>query len=345
MNKIKILIALFISAIFMWSCSTDVEVNGEWKDIPIVYCILDASAPYQYVKVNKSFLGNLPASQMAAIADSLFYQNVDVVINEYNVNNSLISTYVFEKVDTISKPEGYFGNQKNSIWIKQMNLNPDNKYELVINIDNGNHIVRSETKLVKGIYMTTPSVFAPTIDIVRYNGDFEYKYNNGTGGKVFQMTIAFNYFEVDANGDTSDVKTIVWPQNVEYRTNLNPVEVTGKFSILAFYNLINNKLGKPQAGVKRFVKMPESIEFRLAAADENYATYMEITAPSSGIVQEKPSFTNLEGGYGLFASRFNLVMSKKFGVRTLDSLSRGIYTKDLGFANPYDQYYQNYSGN
>ncbi len=342
MNKIKFLLPIFIIYfLLIESCSTDVDINGEWKDIPVVYCILDASTEYQYVIVNKSFLGDLPASQMAAVSDSLFYDHVEVVINEYNENNSLVGTYVFEQVDTIVKPEGYFGNERNSIWAKQMNLNPDYKYELVVNIDNGKHIVKSVANLVKGMYITSPSQFAPSIDIVNYTSDYEYKYNNGENGKIFQMAIVFNYFEVSPEGDTSQVKSIVWPQAVEYRTNINPTEVIGKFSVLAFYNLITSKIGEPDSGVKRFVKMPGSIEFRLAGADENYATYMEITAPSSGIVQEKPSFTNLEGGYGLFASRFNVKMTKKLGTRTLDSLHRGIYTKNLGFVSPYDVYYQN----
>ena len=339
MKKIKLLFSVILAVFIFTACSTDVEVNGEWKDIPIVYCILDASSPIQYVKVNKSFLGNIPASQMAAISDSLFYNKVEVVLNEYNPNNVKIASYTFDQVDTIPKPAGYFGNERNTLWVKQINLNLDNSYELVVTIDDGKHIVKSRTNLVKGMYITAPSPFAPSVDIVRYASDFEYKYNNGTNGKAFQMTIAFNYFEVNAQGDTSEVKTIVWPQNKEYRTTTSPTEVNGKFSILAFYNLISSKLGEPQPGVKRFVKMPESIEFRLAAADENYVTYMEITAPSSGIVQEKPSFTNLDGGYGLFASRYNVVLTKKLGTRTLDSLSRGIYTKNLGFANAYDQYY------
>ncbi len=67
---------------------------------------------------------------------------------------------------------------------------------------------------------------------------------------------------------------------------------------------------------------------------------MDVTSPSSGIVQEKPSFTNLIGGYGLFASRFNTTVTKPLGGRTLDSISNGIYTQNLGFVGRYDNYYQ-----
>ena len=75
MKRFKIILSLIsFFLLFIFSCSTDVNVNGEWDDIPIVYCVLDQSAEYQYVKVNKSFLGNKPASEMAQHSDSLFYK-------------------------------------------------------------------------------------------------------------------------------------------------------------------------------------------------------------------------------------------------------------------------------
>ena len=55
------------------ACKSDFEVNDKWEDSPAIYCVLDTSQSMQYVKVNKSFLGNLPASEMASVSDSLFY--------------------------------------------------------------------------------------------------------------------------------------------------------------------------------------------------------------------------------------------------------------------------------
>jgi len=220
-----------------------------------------------------------------------------------------------------------------------MNFSDEAKYELVVSINNGQHTVTGEATLIDGISLLKPSSLQPQIDLRNYQGDSEYRYDNGSNGKVFQMTIVFNYLEV-VDGDTAENYTsIVWNQNKEYRTTAGATEVIGKFSVLAFYNLLISNISPAEEGMVRLAKMPESIEYRLVAADENYATYMEVTSPSNGLVQEKPSFTNLQGGYGLFASRFNVRLAKPLSGSTLDTLSRGIYTKDLGFADRYDPYY------
>ncbi|MDD3740968.1 MAG: hypothetical protein PHH30_06970 [Bacteroidales bacterium] len=337
MNNIS-LIFLALILVFLSSCSTDVDVNGEWDDIPIVYCVLDHSSQFQYVKVNKSFLGPVPASVMAQVSDSLFYENVSVEVKEF-INNNQTRSWTFNPVDTIDKPDGYFSSDKNTIWVAHMSFTENATYELNVNINDGEHIIKGETQLIDGIYLIKPSLLQPQVEIHNYNGDSEYKYNNGTNGKVFQMTIVFNYIEI-IDGDTSDnYISINWPQGKEYRSTSTASDVSGKFSVLAFYNLLASSIPPAEPNVKRLVKMPNSIEFKLAAADENYTTYMEVTAPSNGLVQDKPSFTNLSEGYGLFASRYNISLTKPLSGRSLDSINRGIYTKDLGFADRYDHYY------
>lgn len=334
----KIFFPIFsIITIFLSSCSTDVDINGKWKDIPVIYCILDQSQEYQYVKVNKSFLGKAAASEMAQITDSLFYKKVDVVIEEWQ-NNSKINSYVFTPVDTIPKVPGYFGNSKNTIWVCKMNLNNSSSYKLHVNIDDGKHIASSETKLVDGIRIVRPSAYLPSVDIFSYNNDWEFEYSNGNNGKIFQMAIVFNYIEVYPNGDTID-KHLTWKLNKQYRTTIAATDIKNRFSVLAFYAYLSNNIPKSDGNIIRLVKMPNSIEFRLTAADENYNTFMEVTAPSSGLVQENASYTNIQNGYGIFAARYTSISKKKFGTRTLDSIHRGIYTRELGFVDPFNNYY------
>ncbi len=339
MNYISLIFLFIISVFTFTSCSTDIDVNGQYADIPIVYCVLDQSADVQYVKVNKTFLGPLPASQMAQVSDSLFYENVSVRLVEYK-NNNVTRTWYFNEVDTISKPDGYFANDKNIIYVGTPELNSEAEYKIEVYINNGQHFVTGETKLIDDVRITIPNRNVPYVDVVNYTGDFPYKYYNGTNGKIFQMLISFNYLEVVGNDTTEQMITIPWYQGKEYRQNPSPTEVQGKFSVLAFYNLLSANIEPAGDNVVRLVKMPNSIEFSLVAADENYSTYMDVTSPSQGIVQEKPSFTNLIGGYGLFASRFNTSVVKPLGGKTLDSISKGIYTSDLGFVDRYDIYYQ-----
>jgi hypothetical protein len=62
-------------------------------------------------------------------------------------------------------------------------------------------------------------------------------------------------------------------------------------------------------------------------------TYMEVTEPSLSLVQERPPFTNIVNGIGLFSSRFSKKQNDTLWVNqiTKDELKVNPHTKNLGF--------------
>jgi hypothetical protein len=73
----------------------------------------------------------------------------------------------------------------------------------------------------------------------------------------------------------------------------------------------------------------------LVSASDDLYTFIQVNAPSTGLIQEKPEFTNISNGLGIFSSRFNKPpYSKALSTGTggtLDSLACGRYTKTLKF--------------
>lgn len=343
-NKKNTCLALIAGfAFILASCSTDLDINAEWEDIPVVYCVLDQSMPYQYVKVNKTFLGEQPASVMAQYSDSLYYDKVEVLLHEFtgpDHNPSKIRTVQFDEVDTIPKDPGFFASERNLVYISDINLDETYKYQLEVIIDDGRkHVLSEITELISGAFISVPGPALQILFLSNYNASPDYKYYTGTSSKVFQMKLCFNYIEVSENDTT--YHTIEWPQAIDIRNNTSEnIEVAKKYDITAFYQLLINNIDPPSENIKRYVKMPDSFEFNLAMANEDYRTYMELSAPSHGIIQEKPSYTNLSDGYGLFAAKYNTQKVLKLGISTLDSIHRGIYTNHLGFESPFSQYYQ-----
>ena len=98
MRKIAI---LFITTIFLWSCETEFEVNAPWKDVSIVYGLLEANKDTQYVKIYRAFLGEKDALMMASHPDSIYYNTdeISLLINEYTASGNLNNTIVLK--DTI----------------------------------------------------------------------------------------------------------------------------------------------------------------------------------------------------------------------------------------------------
>lgn len=332
------------------ACNSDFDVNDKWEEAPVVFCVLDKEQSMQYVKVNKSFLGNVPASEMASVSDSLFY-DCDVQVKLYRKQgNTVLKKWDFHPVDSIPKESGYFASDRNTIWVGKPELTEGFTYELEVNIDNGRIIAKGETQLVDGSRIITPDERAPKVELARYSNDFSIKYTPGENANLQETNVYFNYLEIMNNGDTVP-KSIRIYNNQAYKTSVNTyTAVELAFSVASFYSSLAAQINADdETVVKRLVNMPDCLSFAVSSGDENLYTYMQVTKPASGIAQDRPIFTNvyidkeskLTGGkaYGLVASRCTKYRSKALGSETLDSISRGIHTKDLKFPPWTDNYY------
>lgn len=347
MKKITIL-SFFAALILMVSCQDDMDINANWESIPVVYCLLNQNETVHYVKVNKAFLGETSASEMAQVSDSLFYNDAEVwidVVIRTSVSDDFVRKLEFVAVDTIDKPEGYFANDRNTLYAYKGDISAANSsgvvytYLLNVNIPSANLTCKSEVELVDGATIIDPAVNRQIALTHWSNGSVEMTYRTGDNGSLYQMVFDFYYIEVDeATGDTT------WnidPIRIEMSSDNNDsegVEIKKEFTVKQFYQIIHDNIPVKE-GVKRLVRYPESVEFTLYVADDNFEIYSEASSPSSGIVQEKPSFTNIENGVGLFAARFDSSVKNKITASSLDSLSRGVFTKDLNFVTKNDMYY------
>jgi hypothetical protein len=77
-------------------------------------------------------------------------------------------------------------------------------------------------------------------------------------------------------------------------------------------------------------------------ANEELATYLEINSPVTGVIQERPEYTNINGGLGLFASRSSQgVYGMGLKSTTFKFFESDSATSLLNFcsANPFSEFY------
>jgi len=55
------------------------------------------------------------------------------------------------------------------------------------------------------------------------------------------------------------------------------------------------------------VRYFNSIDMLMTVGSEDLETYINVNKPITGIVQERPQFTNINNGIGLFSSRFTKI--------------------------------------
>ena len=77
----KLLSIAALGSILMFSsCETDIDVNADYQDITVVYGLVNPNDTNHYIKINKAFLGEGSALDLAADANNFnyecYYQNV-----------------------------------------------------------------------------------------------------------------------------------------------------------------------------------------------------------------------------------------------------------------------------
>ncbi len=77
-------LSLLTLVMLLNACSTDVDLYADYKNITVVYGLLDSDKDTNYVKINKAFLGPGNALEIAMIEDSCNYPyKLDAKIVEY----------------------------------------------------------------------------------------------------------------------------------------------------------------------------------------------------------------------------------------------------------------------
>jgi len=117
-----------------FSCSNELDINGEIEERTIVYGLLDAGDSVQYIRIEKSFLQNdVSGLVLATDPSNLYYPDSSLVaiIDEWK-NEIFIKRYELQKVDGdtlgLPKNEGAFASSPNILYRLCGTLDVDAEY-------------------------------------------------------------------------------------------------------------------------------------------------------------------------------------------------------------------------
>lgn len=318
------------------ACSTDLDVVGDHKETMIVYGLLDQSQSKQYIKINKAFLGEGNALLYAQIKDSVqFVSSLNVVLRRIKNGVQQGADIPLTPDNTISKNSGVFyaPDQANAIYSTTTTLFSDSEYKLAIkNNDTGNE-VSAQTSLVNDFAFTAPfagSTYFGFVNATNPNQTFTVEWNSAKNAKLYQLTIRLNYIDSTITGNIT--KYLDWVHPTQKSERLDGSEkISNIFRAKDFLEYIGNQLAPyPDLIARRAI----NVDLRVSAAGDDLNTFIEVNAPSTGIIQQKPEFTNITNGLGVFSARYNKApFTRPLYFVTRDTLACGQYTKDLKFVN------------
>ncbi|HOW25202.1 MAG TPA: hypothetical protein PK711_05980 [Bacteroidales bacterium] len=309
MKKVGIIILL---ALGLASCSTDVDLIGDYEDITVVYGLLNQNDSISYLKINKAFLGEGNALIMAQEPDSSSYLNNLSVIMEAWKNGILEQTFTFDTTTIYNKEVGTFYYPEQVLYrcVTSNKLDDESLYRLVITNELTGKIITASTPLVSDFPILKPIVnnpVKPTIHFPDNDNPKDLEWLSAKYGKLYNAIMRFHYKETFSSvTDTlyKYVETAYSPKKSE--TLEGGEEMLIQFANNSFYKLLEQNVPyEPAKEATVEARYAISVEYIFSVAGDDFNTFMEVNDPSSSIVQERPEYTNVENGIGIFSSRYN----------------------------------------
>ncbi|OIP00474.1 MAG: hypothetical protein AUJ98_08000 [Bacteroidetes bacterium CG2_30_33_31] len=322
---------LIIVSNMLWACNNKVDINSDYRDIAIVYGLLDPSEKQHFIKLTKAFQadGNVYIAASDGTISQYDPKDIKMWIDEYS-NGNFIRTISLDTVLVINKDSGAFYHPNQIVYATPLNtiLNANNEYRLQIENKSTGKTINGQTNIIHDFNVNKPNSNQKYVGLTSSLPQ-TVEWSSAVNGLLYQLNIRFFYTEVDGNGNKS-VHHVELPFGTEKsNSTLGGEKMVLEFYGETFYQNMAAKVSLPSAGMKRYA---DSLYYIFTVADENFSIYMDLNKPSTGIVSERPSYTNIENGIGIFAGRYNKKRTfLGLSPSSIDTLISGQYTNQLGF--------------
>lgn len=364
--KFKILLALSLCATFFMhsGCSNEVEVIGIWKDIPVVYGVLNLKDSVHYVRIERAYLPpNQSALEVAQIPDSIYFDtaDIDVTLDYIFQGDTLAWATPIERVELsaegIIREPGIFAHSPSYAY----KIIGGTSLPLILTIKN-KKTGKTYTSSVEGVsavasnatLFTSPAYFLTPFKPVQWRrisqqGDTVYgaltvELTKGFAA-IYDYNFRFHYteYEIDGQGNpivgTEKAKSLEWRAASDFipaLANQTKQVVEGE----AFYLFLKRSLSDVTGTNIR--RCPGHLEVYVDGASTSLKDYIVARQANEGFVgglYPADPYSNIEGGYGVFARADRLERKDRPGdprlmrmsQLTYDYLSEGPHTSHLGF--------------
>ncbi len=308
MKKVSLLLLTLVSLVLFNRCSTDVDINASYQQITVVYGLLDPLEDTTFLKITKAFLGPANALVMAQVPDSSeFIEKLDVSIWEENTPENI---FRFDTITITNKDTGIFYNPNQIIYYSALKPEVDKKYMLRILYKDIEITSEAFTFNFSMFDITTPG-FAKKIRIDNTTDPKAIIWNRKDQAPRYDVVIRFHFKEIHEGYADTVYRFFDWQRDKQ--KSLVGLEVESYYTGNTFYTALDTYVAYADAAQEDKVtdRYTSTIEFIVEAGGTELNTYMEVTEPSSSIIQDRPEYTNINNGIGIFSSRTKAIKPKK----------------------------------
>ncbi len=346
-----------IAAGLLAACSTDLDINAEYEEITIVYGLLNPRDSVHLVKINKAFLGEGNAYDMALVADSNEYSGEAIelaVVDRLDENGNVVETYTLWDTVITNREPGTFNAPEQKLFYfttpffdelntGRMYLDLDGKYRIRLRVKGAD--ITSTTPIVNDFRIDPVDQDTGNVQTSRVNlmnsqgtdyGEYEFNWTSKADCKRTVVHFRFRYDEVRGTDTIHKEYTQQIGSRVADDSQLNQDHEVRMGGASFFSGLAGTIKNEPDwASVDK--RIFRGMDFLCAVANDDFHTYLTLTEPVSGIIEDRPDYSNVSGAFGIWGSRYTKnVVGKRLNGNTLTELVEGQHTGDLHFCSALD---------
>ncbi|MBL7924986.1 MAG: DUF4249 family protein [Bacteroidia bacterium] len=310
------------------SCENDLDILEEYREIPVIYGLLNPTSTTHYIRVQRAYLGAGNALQMAQEPDSLYYDTATVRVYLEKIQlGSVTQTYPLFPEYPSYKNEGLFADKNHYLFrLNNTRLDPAAQYRLRFQNLTTGKVVTATTRIIEPIFQRTLS---PTTRVNLADDDpYKIRIYSSKYGKLYGLIMRIRYTE------TKKLTQVISTRYLDYRLPEISSRTLSGGEELEF--LVNGKSVFQFLGIK--IKKDTTVtrrlqdfkaDFLFTSATDDFFNYLQINSPNN-TVNFIPDFTNLSDGKGIFTCRLDTTIAGiSFNELTYDSLATGTYTSHI----------------
>lgn len=310
------------------SCKHEVDLYADYKEVPIIYGILEADADTNFIKITRAFYAPGDAYQIAMNPDSSNYPGrLDARLTEY-LNGEPIREIILDTITIRNKQEGtfYAPEQKLYYTTEPLNQNATNmRYKYCLTVVFPNHNTISTLCDIVGNSGFRVQSLAFNFSQEYFGRRKEFRFKPAVNAGLYEFRLGFTFLEQRTPDGDSVPRTMYWNLGTYKEVYLaNHMEANCyilEYYPEAFYKELTEFLGGDTAidGLQRFIT-DYPIELTMSACGKELQQYIYYNDPSHMVTPGDLEFSLITGGYGVFSSRMTRKTMLRLGGTTVPEL-------------------------
>ena len=366
MKNTLLILGLFCTIMLcLTSCKNELNVLAPSGEESVsVYGILNPNDSVQTIRINKVYLPNGDALVAAQDANQINYDSseIRVSLERYLTGNSTpqLTTIgnsnkkeILLTAKQINTPSGVF-NQSQMIWQTTDKLYSNGNYKLIIKIKKTGREITAITNMIDSVksnskpfiyhptyypshgnYITTGSNPTPQnayIDYSTLTATQKIKFNSIANAKLYNVVLRFHYIDSLLTGTTNAGSVDYQFSELKSTTLVGGEALEVSFLANDFYTNLGNEMAKKiTSNIKN--RRSHYLEYIIKAGAESLNTFLLVNQPSNTIAQDKPNYTNINGGIGIFSSSSRSMITHDMWNDFIDKIACHPSTNPFGFCN------------